>query len=209
MITGSKKEILDLLKRSGILSIDDVTDHLGLAKTTLREHFLQLERDGYIERKYERSGPGRPSLQYKLTSQGHSIYPTGESELLRNFLAFLKERGQESTIQEFFTDFWEKRLEKAERLMDEHAPGDRKARTGELIKMLTDEGFMPEFELNKDQNKLEIRECNCPFSKVVKETRLPCKLEAEFYKRLFDGSVERTSYIADGDHSCTYSISVQ
>ncbi|MDZ7757286.1 DeoR family transcriptional regulator [Rhodohalobacter sp.] len=61
MITGSKKEILDLLKRSGILSIDDVTDHMGLAKTTLREHFLQLERDGYIERKYERSGPGQPA----------------------------------------------------------------------------------------------------------------------------------------------------
>lgn len=39
--------------------MDEAAFHAGLAKTTLREHFLQLERDGYIRREYIRSGPGR------------------------------------------------------------------------------------------------------------------------------------------------------
>ncbi|MDZ7721118.1 MAG: DeoR family transcriptional regulator [Balneolaceae bacterium] len=206
MITGSKKEILDLLKRKGILSIDEVTDQLELAKTTLREHFLQLERDGYIERKYERSGPGRPSLQYQLTKQGHRLYPSGESALMRNFLSYLKKKGEESTIEDFFEEFWDKRYEKADRLMKEHAPEDRQGRLDVLSTMLEEEGFMPEYTIDEEQSTINIRECNCPFQEVVKETRLPCRLEADFYGRLFEGDVERTSYIADGDSSCTYCI---
>lgn len=209
MITGSKKEILDLLKRQGILSVDEVTEEIGLAKTTLREHFLQLERDGYIERKYERSGPGRPSLQYKLTPRGHRLYPSAESELMRNFLAYLKRKGDESTIEEFFQEFWNQRHEKADRLMNEQESGDRMAQLGALSAMLEEEGFMPEYEIDEEKGAVTIRECNCPFSEVIKETRLPCKLEEEFYKRLFDGRVERTHYIADGDYSCTYCISAK
>lgn len=207
MITGSKKEILNLLKRKGILSIDEVTEQVGLAKTTLREHFLQLERDGYIERKYERSGPGRPSLQYQLSSQGHRLYPSGESSLMRNLLVYLKRKGEESTIEDFFEEFWDNRYEKASRLMNEKDPDDRKAQLGALSVMLVEEGFMPEYEVDEENGTVHIRECNCPFIEVIKETRLPCKLEAEFYKRLFDSDVERTSYIAEGDYSCTYCIS--
>jgi predicted ArsR family transcriptional regulator len=206
MITGSKRQILDLLKRNGLLSIDDVTDDLGLAKTTLREHLLQLERDGYIERNYDRSGPGRPSLQYKLTDRGHSIYPSGESRLMRDLLAFLKRRGDESVIEEFFHEYWQKRTEKADQLICGQNPGDRNAKLESLKNMLTEEGFMPEYEVDEENNTIEFRECNCPFREVVKETRLPCQLEAEFYQNIFNGDAERTSYIADGDYSCSYLI---
>jgi predicted ArsR family transcriptional regulator len=41
---------------------------------------------------------------------------------------------------------------------------------------------------------------------VVKETQLPCKLEAMFYKKLFSEKAERTTHIASGDHACTYDI---
>jgi predicted ArsR family transcriptional regulator len=206
MITGSKKEILDLLKRKGVLSIDEVSEDLGLAKTTLREHFLQLERDRYIKRTYERSGPGRPSLQYYLTQHGHALYPSGESALMRNFLSFLKKKGEASMIEEFFQEFWHIRFEKAKSLMDEKPDDNLKDRINVLLEMLTDEGFMPEYHLDEDKNFLEIRECNCPFREVVKETRLPCKLEAEFFNRLFNGKAERTAFIPEGDFSCNYLI---
>ncbi len=206
MITGSKKEILDLLKRKGVLSIDEVSDDMGLAKTTLREHLLQLERDRYIKRTYERSGPGRPSLQYHLTQQGHALYPSGESALMRNFLSFLKEKGEESMIEDFFQDFWDKRFEKAKSLMDEKPEDNLIDRIEVLLEMLAEEGFMPEYHFDEYKNVLEIRECNCPFREVVKETRLPCKLEAEFFQRLFNGKAERTAFIPEGDFSCNYLI---
>lgn len=206
--TGSKKDLLDLIKQKGTLSMDEAAAHTDLAKTTLREHFLQLERDGYIRREYIRSGPGRPSLQYQITSKGNHLFPSSESELIRELLKFLKERGDEQTIEQFFESFWEQRLKKARSRMDVASENDLKSRLDKLMGFLEEEGFMPEVESNTEDGTIIIKECNCPFSEVVKETRLPCKLEAMFYRKLFNENVERTSYIADGDFACTYEIQV-
>ena len=209
MFTGTKKTILDLTKRMGTITLDAAVQEVELAKTTLREHFLQLERDGYIERDYIRSGPGRPSLQYRLTNKGNSLYPSYESVLIKELLSYLKTQGEEETIENFFEAFWEERLEKARNRMDKVAKHDVKKRLEELSLMLEEEGFMPDFELNEQEDQLTIRACNCPFSEVVKETRLPCKLEAMFFRNLLNSDAERTSYIAEGDYACSYDISLK
>lgn len=209
MFTGSKKEIVDLIKHKGTLSIDEAVEEIELAKTTLREHFLQLERDGYVEREYIRSGPGRPSLQYQLTPKGNSLFPSSESVLMREMIKFLKSKDDEETIEEFFESFWNKRLEMANDRIKDAPTNEIESRVQVLMKMLEEEGFMPEFDLDKESEKLEVKECNCPFSEVVKETRLPCKLEEMFYKKLFNEKAERITYIAEGDHSCTYDISLE
>lgn len=205
MFTGSKKEILDQIKRKGTLSIDEAVEYTELAKTTLREHLLQLERDGYVQRDYVRSGPGRPSLYYQLTAKGNSLFPSSESILIRELLKYLKEQGDEETIENFFKAFWEERLEEASKRMDETSEDGMQSQVDALTQMLEEEGFMPEFNLNEDKT-LTVKECNCPFSEVVKETQLPCKLEAMFYKKLFDERAERNTHIASGDHACTYNI---
>lgn len=206
MFTGSKKEIIELIKRRGTLSIDEAVEHISLAKTTLREHFLQLERDGYVKRDYVRSGPGRPSLQYQLTAKGNSIFPSSESKLIRSIIRYLKTKGNEELVEDFFEDFWEQRLEEArERIADAKAD-DPESKIDILTEMLDEEGFMPELDLDRESDKITVKECNCPFSEVIKETRLPCKLEQMFYKKLFSKKTERTTYIAEGDHSCTYEI---
>lgn len=209
MFTGSKKKLLDLIKRRGTVSVDTAAYQTDLAKTTLREHFLQLERDGYIRREYVRSGPGRPSLEYELTSKGNSLYPSHESALMREIVRFLKEKGWEETVEEFFEAFWDRRMEEAGERMDKLPDGDITGRIEVLMEMLEEEGFMPEYELDEQKQSLNVRECNCPFSELVKETRLPCRLEALFYEKLFNTEVKRTSYIAEGDHSCTYDISLE
>lgn len=206
MIKGSKKQLLDLIKREGIVTVGRAEEHSGLAKTTLREHFLQLEKDGYVERTYKRKGPGRPSLQYELSAKGHQLYPSSESKLTRRFIRFLKEEGEEELIRTFFEQFWEERYRKAKQRMDKYDPDQKSERLDALLEMLKEEGFMPEIEHDMDDKCLKIKECNCPFSEVIKETRLPCELEAKFYKKIYGKQTERISFIAEGDYSCTYRV---
>ncbi|MGD8427727.1 MAG: hypothetical protein PVH63_08840 [Balneolaceae bacterium] len=206
MFTGSKKKLLELIKRNGILSIDQAVGMTDLAKTTLREHLLQLELDGYVERDYIRSGQGRPSLQYRMTQKGNSLFPTSESILIRELLKFLKSRGEEEVIEGFFRVFWEERLKKARDLISRVSQENTKTRIEKLTQMLEDEGFMPEFSFDEEKERFTIKECNCPFSEVIKETQLPCKLEAMFYKKLLSEKAERSTHIAKGDYSCTYEI---
>ena len=208
MFKSTKKVLLDFIKRKGAISLDQAVQHTQLGKTTLRGHILQLERDGYVEHKQYRSGPGRPTLHYKLTPKGNDLFPSYESNLIKDLLIFLKNRGDEKTVELFFEGFWNERLEKAKKLMNQASEDNPELRLKALENMLEDEGFMPEIDFDSEEHSLTIKACNCPFGDVVKETRLPCKLEAMFYKKLLDEHTERITYIAEGDPFCTYKIAI-
>lgn len=209
MENSSKLHILETIKRKGRIGLNRLCDETGLAKTTLREHLTQLERDGLVQREYLRAGPGRPGLHYELTLAGHRRFPSEERELLGDLLLFLKSEGREELLRSFFEQFWSKRVERARSRMNEAATesgGIPDEQLPALCDVLEQEGFMPECMDDQRQGAFVIKECNCPFQSVIGKTRLPCELEIAFYRKLFGGEVTRTSYIPDGDYSCSYRI---
>jgi len=90
MFTDTKKRLLDLIKRKGSISIDQAINHTRLARTTLREHLLHLERDGLVKHEHMRSGPGRPGLKFRLTKEGNNLFPSYKPALISDLLKFLK-----------------------------------------------------------------------------------------------------------------------
>ena len=52
----------------------------------------------------------------------------------------------------------------------------------------------------------EIRHCNCPIADVAAATGHPCRHEKSMYGRLLGAEVERTSWAATADPTCTYVI---
>lgn len=205
-ITGSKKDLLDLIKHYGQLTLDESVQKMGLAKTTVREHFMQLEKDEYIERGYERSGRGRPSLRFRLTKKGNGLYPSYEPELMREFIRYLQTEGEHRILEDFFKKFWEHRYRKLKHVIEEEQAESEEDKARIARQLLDEQGFMVEIDRDTDSGRLMMKECNCPFREIIKVTKLPCKLEEEFYKKVFGKKVERTTYIAEGDFACTYCV---
>lgn len=203
--SDTKRALLQLMKRRGEIALDDAIDATGYARTTLREHLNQLERDGLVQRRSERQGRGRPSLRYRITERGERLFPTRDGVLLRELLRYLQERGQDELIEAFFESFWASRVEEVKhRIRQAGGAGDPERKLEVLEAILREEGFMPEIQTGDEG--LVIRECNCPFAEAVKQTKLPCRLEAQFYAEIFDIAIERTGYLPDGDAACTYEI---
>lgn len=199
----TRRTLLQLMKRRGEISLDDAMEATDLARTTLREHLNQLERDGLVHRRTEKQGRGRPRLRYRLSDGAEPLFPHRDGLLLRHLLRYLKDRGEESLIEGFFESFWAARTREVEhRLRQVGAEGDMARKLEVLEEVLREEGFMPEIE--RDGERLVVRECNCPFSEAVKQTRLPCRLEAAFYEAVFDAQIERVSYIPEGRSACSY-----
>lgn len=200
--SDTKRDLLMLMKQQGTISLDDAEAATGLTRTTLREHLGQLERDGLVERSTWRQGRGRPSHRYTLTADGERLFPSRDNVLLGRLLEFLQQEGEEALIQTFFERFWAERLQDVQYRLSKLDPGDQKGQLAVLEQLLREQGFMP--EIRQDEEGLVIRECNCPFPEAVKRTRLPCRLEAEFFEQLFDKRIGRVTYIPDGSPACTY-----
>ncbi len=198
----TKRQLLVLLKRRGQLTLDEAEATLRLTRPTLREHLMQLERDGLVRRTIERRGRGRPRLLYRLTSAGEQLFPNRDGVLLGRLLAFLKEEGAEKLLRRFFERYWAERLRAArQRLASAQTP---EARLVALRDFLEEEGFMPEIVVSGQ--RLELRECNCPFAETVRHTRLPCRLEARFLKQLLKREILQVTYMPDGYSACTYTF---
>lgn len=203
LLKEPKTKLLELIKSKGELSIDEAILHLGLAKTTVRQHLLLLEKQNLIQSKTSRAARGRPQRVYQLTQQASVLFPSQESALLTELLSKLIEGGQQSWVNNFFTDYWNKRTKKFKKRLETKGELSTKATQTALLEFLKDEGFMPEIIKKKD-GSITVRECNCPFSETIKVTRLPCQLEAIFLEQTLNARLERTSYIPAGATTCTY-----
>ncbi|MCB0719715.1 MAG: transcriptional regulator [Bacteroidetes bacterium] len=204
--SGTKRDLLLLIKHRGSISLDDAEESIGLTRTTLREHLGVLERDGLVARTSNRYGRGRPSMVYSLTSEAESLFPSRDHELLGSLLAFLDAAGRADLIDTFFREYWSNRQADMTLRTAALRPADHEGRVRVLSVLLEEQGFMP--KISSDENGIVVRECNCPFPEAVKQTRLPCRLEAAFLAHILETPVKRVSYIPDGAAACTYEFAL-
>jgi len=204
--SDTKRRLLKLMKRRGEITLDDATEVIDRARPTLRDHLDQMGRDGLVARRTKQQGRGRPSMCYRMTPSAEQLFPRGEGPVFAEFLDYLQEEGHDHLIEEFFTAFWDERLNEVKhRLNGPLAEAGVQDIVGILEEILQEHGFMP--EVHAEEKRATVTECNCPFAQIVDTTDLPCASEACFYEALFD-RVERTGHIAEGDTSCVYELRV-
>lgn len=202
--SDTRRELLQIIKRRGSLSVDEAMEALDMARTTVREHLLQLKEKGLLDRSVERKGRGRPSHRYEMTRRAKVLFPSRDGELMGRLVRFLNEQGAKELVQTFFESYWDDRTEAVKRKLENVAPDDLDAQLEVLRSILEEEGFMP--EVTHDGERVTVRECNCPFPESVKETRAPCRLEKVFYEAIFETELDRVSHIPEGNSACTYEI---
>ncbi len=202
--SDTKRQLLELMKRRGEITLDDATDAIDRARPTLRDHLDQMGRDGLVARRSQKQGRGRPCMCYRTTPRAEQLFPRHAGPLFAELLHYLEAQGKEALIGDFFDSFWEARREAVERRLSTSVEA---ASTHQIVdaleEVLQEGGFMPEVRVQND--RVTIQECNCPFAEVVEATDRPCASEGCFYEALFD-QVERTGHMPEGDAACVYRV---
>lgn len=202
----TKRRLLRLMKRQGEITLNDAVQVIDRARPTLRDHLDQLGRDGLVARRSRRQGRGRPSMCYRMTPRAERLFPRREGRVFTEFLSYLQETGRDSLIEEFFRAFWDDRLGEVEDRLSESLESASMDQIVEALEgVLEENGFMP--EVRRDEDKVTVEACNCPFAEIIGTTERPCTSEACFFEALFE-RVERTHHIPDGDATCAYELPV-
>jgi predicted ArsR family transcriptional regulator len=209
--TGVKRRLLDLIKRRGGVALDEAVRPMGLAKTTLRQHLLCMERQTLVRRRYVKGAAGRPRVVFELAEAGQRLFPDRNADLLEGLLRFLAGQGREDLVREFFVTEWKARRERFSAALGAAGKDAGAGTTGKslrrsrtLARVLEEDGFMPRIE--RRNGGVEVRECNCPYSRAVRATRIPCELESEFIQWALGsaGPVTRREYMPNGSPACSY-----
>ena len=205
--SDTRRELLQIIKRRGSLSVDEGMDALDMARTTVRDHLLQLKEKGLLERTVERKGRGRPSHRYEMTPKAKMLFPSRDGELMGELLQYLRDNGVADLVTSFFEEYWDARTRSVKHRLREESGDALEARLDVLQSILDEEGFMP--TVDRTDDRVVIRECNCPFPESVKQTKIPCRLERDFFEALFETELERVTYIPEGNPACTYEVAAE
>ena len=85
-------EILNTLKRTKGLSVNELVAKMKMSYMGIKQHCLTLERDGYLDTWRRPQKMGRPEMVYRLTRRTHDLFPCDSNDFTLELLKSIQMR---------------------------------------------------------------------------------------------------------------------
>lgn len=201
--TSTRREIINILRTSGPLTVGELGDRLGITHVAVRRHLTSLERDGLITSVQERLPMGRPARVYSLTDAADDLFPKKYGSLTVEVLEFL-EQVSDDLVEQFFAA-------RGERLIQKFGPEvsagtTLEERVNRLTEVQVANGYLASCEEGAD-NTFILKEFNCPIHHVSRRFPNACQHELRFFRTVLGtDNIQRVACISQGGTCCRYTI---
>jgi predicted ArsR family transcriptional regulator len=199
----TKTRLLELIKRHGPQTAQDLAYKLEVSVPAARRHLCDLQDGGLIESRTERpGGRGRPQHVFALTDQGEASFPKTYSGLCVDVLRHVQHLFGQGAVMQVFDA---RSAEIAARLQTELSPASPlPVRVQTFVRVLCEMGFDAVLEQEGDSWLVSKR--NCPNLTVARQFQELCVSELTMYQTLLGVPMTRETRIACGQSTCLYRI---
>jgi predicted ArsR family transcriptional regulator len=201
-LSRSQQEIVKLLRRSGAMTVDDLSRAIGISGVAVRQHLDVLEAERLVDSITERRPIGRPRRVFRLSEAADDLFPKNYGALAEMILDYLEEADGPERIDEIFRVRRERRQAEMQPMVEGKGLEER---VEAVARAQDDAGYMAECEAGEDGSFL-LRQHNCSICKVARRYRQACENELQLIQDLTGGEVVREQHIAAGDPVCSYRI---
>jgi predicted ArsR family transcriptional regulator len=195
--------VLFAIRRRGGITVEQLAAALDITVSGARQHLAALTAIGLVDAADAPREPGRrgrAQRMYHVTPAADPLFPTAYGELTNQLLGYLSVE----VVDAAFDQRRDTRIANAEARMARCAGFPE--RVEELAAILDEDGYLASFERQPDGTFL-VTEHNCAILAVAREHPHACSSEIEFIRALLpEATVERTTHMVAGAHSCTYEI---
>lgn len=191
-----------MLKRKGSLSVDELSQELGITPMGIRQHLAILERDALVTPSQVRRGIGRPSHLYSLTDAAQELFPKHYEEFALSLIKDLIEVAGPDQFEAILA----RRIDREAKALKERWQGlDFDRRVQEFGKLLEEMGAMGEVQRLED-GSYAIREFNCGIYKIAQAHPLICDFEKKMVEEALGCQVKTEECAVHGGQHCTYIV---
>jgi predicted ArsR family transcriptional regulator len=205
-VQSKRRDILDILKRRGTATVEELRRELDITSVTVRHHLDVLRSEGLVAEPVarHRNRSGRPQHTYALTPKAEALFPHNYNGLAGALLEAIKSRCDSKEVDVIFESAAARLAGEAPRA----APGDSvEAGLDKSIEFLNQMGYVAHWERRADGYM--ITTCNCPFEGLVGANPELCQMDLQFMSTLAGGPVERVCHRVEGDSTCAYLLKIE
>jgi len=198
---GPRGDILLELKCAQPLTAKQLAGKLGVSANAIRHHLKELEAEGLILYGREQRGVGAPTFAYRLSTAGEELFPRRYEETLTELLERVSERAGRNVVVELLEDHY---ATLTRRLQSELAGVTRGDRVAAIARMMSDAGYMAEWQ--EAEGAFRLSEHNCAIRAVAERYPEVCAAEERFLQAVLGATVDRRTHIVSGCNACEYAI---
>jgi predicted ArsR family transcriptional regulator len=194
-------EILNTLKRTKGLSVNQLVVKMKMSYMGIKQHCLTLERDGYLDTWRRPQKMGRPEMVYRLTRRTHDLFPSESNQFTLELLQSIKEiHGPNGPEKLLFNVFERKAIVLKAKVKGETVAERAKA----LARIRENEGFMSQFIIEESEGGPQILECHSPLLNLLDQYPIIGRLEGDLFEALLGTRVRREESRASGLYECAF-----
>ena len=197
---SQRLEILNVLKRTQGLSVNELAGKMNMSYMGVKQHCVDLARDGYLDTWRRPKPVGRPEMLYRLTKRSHELFPATSNELTLHILkSATKLYSPASADKLLFMVF----QERADGYMSKVKGASLPERSISLARLRDADGYMSQVESGK---LLSIVKRHSPILDLLRAFPIVARLETEMFQSILKTRVTRQEMNASGLYCCTFSL---
>jgi predicted ArsR family transcriptional regulator len=198
-----RREIIDILKRSGPATVEELSQQLEITSVTVRHHLDVLRSEGLIGEPVvrHRSQSGRPQHVFALTPKAADFFPRNYHGLAQVVLSEMKATLDERQINVIFEGVAARLVAEAPRPSPDEP---LESRAQKAVEFLNEKGYVAHWEPRPEG--ILLHTCNCPYDGLAKANPELCSLDLQLMASLMGVQLQRVCHMAQGDPSCDYLI---
>jgi len=192
-------EIVNALKRSRGLSVNELVDRMRMSYMGIKQHCLTLQRDGYLDTWRRPQKMGRPEMVYRLTRRAHDLFQADSNRFTLELLDSVQSIYGPNAPEKLLYNLFERKCAN----LKEKVKGEMVAdRAKSLAKIRDTEGYMSQFVT--DDGGPQILECHTPLQNVLDKFPIIGRLEQEMFEQLLGTRVRRQETRNSGLYECAF-----
>ena len=198
-IESSDIALLDLLRKSGPLSVAQLGRAMQVTATAVRQRLTRLLAQKDIERATEKINRGRPVHRYALTEKGRRRAGANFADLAIALWHEIREI-KDPEVRRGLLQRISRRLAT---LYGEQIRGSTLEERMESLAELFRERRIP-FEVERTNELPVLRATACPYPELAEQDRTICSMERILFSELLGENVRLSNCRLDGHNCCTF-----
>jgi predicted ArsR family transcriptional regulator len=204
MSETSDRELLDLIRRRGPLTVPEMAGALGVTGTAVRNRLARLLATGLVERRAEHVGRGRPRHRYQASVEAHKKLGQNYADLAVVLWEELMGSVDDRKLRRLL---FARITERLAEMYRSHVTGESwEGRLVQLSHVLHDRGV--EAEVARDDSIAGLasflRQHSCPYYELAEADRAICALERKMFEKILGRGLRLSQCRLDGDRSCDF-----
>ncbi|MDE2507117.1 MAG: AsnC family transcriptional regulator [Planctomycetota bacterium] len=202
MSATNDRELLDLIRRDGPLTVAEMATKLGVTATAVRNRLVRLSAAGMVERHAEVTGRGRPRHAYQVSVLARKRLGQTYTELAVALWGEMMVAVEDKKLRRLLFARIVDRL--ADQFRAQVKGNQWQGRMVELGSILHDRGVETEVTASENGSDPILKQHSCPYYELAEVDRAVCALERKMFEKVVGQGLRLSQCRLDGHRSCDF-----